>query len=257
MRLATKIFIVVIFTLAMSATVYADVERHLSRHHTIEIEVECIETARAVINELNGYNLDSNASFTDVRRSAIYTRRVDAWAFRHVQQVLRELGEVQSESENAQYCGTEIMDIDTRILVLSQEMERLSLMMAASRSLDVMIAVNDRLSQVSRDRDHFIGRRNVIAAQVDSPIINIHIYEIPEVPPEDEMSFGSRVVRSFLNSWEVTRTIGEHLFVLLARISVPFTVMAVIVGVILYAALKPRRKKEVVTQEQEVVENEE
>jgi hypothetical protein len=163
--------------------------------------------------------------------------------FRHVQDVLRELGEVVSETEHS-YCFTsEILNLETRILVLSQEMERLSLMMAASDSLEILIAVNDSLSRVSRERDNLSGRRRLLTGQSASPIINIMLFEPPLIqPPPVPRTFGERVSRSFLNSWENTIYTGGNLLEFLALISVPLVIWLCIGSVVALAAKKKVKK---------------
>lgn len=218
--------------------------QQLRREHTIEIYVECIEAAREIINAQNGYNLDSHASFERYSRWANFTRRVDDWAFRHTQAVLRELGEVLHEHEHATFLGGEIANVETQIRVLSQEMERLSAMMAAADSLNVLIAVNDRLNNVARDRDALVGRREVLLSQAESSIIRIHLFETPPDPTEDAPpTFGERVSTSFLNSWNATRRTAENTLVFVVRISVPLGIWAAVVGVLLIAARISNKRK--------------
>ncbi|MCL2199269.1 MAG: DUF4349 domain-containing protein [Defluviitaleaceae bacterium] len=245
-----RFFCVTFLVVVFSSTVAFG--QSLSRRHSIEIEVECLEAAMAVIAGLNGYNLDSQAFFNEWHTWANFTRRVDDWAFRHVQEVLRSLGEVHSEWENAVELGAEISDLNTRFVVLSQEMERLSLMMAASDSLDVLIAINDRLTRVSRDRDGIIGRRNLLLSQAASPVIDIHLWQTAEdAPPPVPASFGERVSRSFLNSWGGTVRFGGNLLVFFARYGLSMVIWAAVGGVIALVALKKFGKRK-----QEVVQNE-
>jgi|GEM_PF-785910 len=237
MRIMIFFATVVSIFLAVPAVVQG---RELGRNHSIQIEVECILAASDIIAGLNGYNADSFVFLAEGARHANFTRRVDEWAFRHVQEVLRNLGDVQFESEHSQYHGAEILNLDVRIAVLSQEMERLTLMMAASTSLDVLIAVNDRLARVSRDRDGLIGRRNFLRATAASPIIHITLIEPPDEPhePDEPPGFGERVSRAFSNSWEQTRIFGQNALVFFARISLPLIIWAVVLGI---AALIARK----------------
>lgn len=244
--------------------------RQISRSHSIEIHVECIEAASEVISAMNGYNLDSQVHFSDAGhggywghrgwqpwgRRATFTRRVDAPMFRHVQEVLRDLGEVIYENEHSWYFGAEILDIETRIAVLSQEMERLSLMMAASDSLNVLIAVNDRLGVVSRNRAELTGRRNHIVAQTQQPIITITLVELPEdLPPRTPPTFRERVSRSFTNSLENTQIFFENLIVLAARISIPALIWANII-VVAVLIVKAKMKKRIAARKKREAENE-
>ncbi|MCL2357063.1 MAG: DUF4349 domain-containing protein [Defluviitaleaceae bacterium] len=219
--------------------------QQLSREHTITIQVECIEAARAIINELNGHNLDAQVSFHDEARSAFFVRRVDDWAFRHVQEVLRELGEVTREHEHARFLGGDIAAANTQIYVLSRETERLATLMAASRSLNVLIAVNDRMNDVARERDAAIGWRNMLLAQADTAVIHIHLFEERYFEPPAPQTFGQRVSDSFFGSLNATRRTGETLVVFIVRVSVPFAAWAVtasVVALIIVKIVRRRRK---------------
>ncbi|MCL2223738.1 MAG: DUF4349 domain-containing protein [Defluviitaleaceae bacterium] len=230
---------------------------HLSRSHTIDIRVECIETASEVIAGLNGYTLDSYMHFSERDiRWANFTRRTDDWAFRHVQEVLRELGEVIFESENSRNHSAELLNIETRITVLSLEMERLSLMMAASDSLEVLIAVNDRLSSVSRDRDSLTGRKNLLLSQSESPVIHITLTEFPsDIEERVPLAFGERVSRSFTSSWEHTLRAGGNLLVILARISIPLVLLTGAAGVA-WIIILAKRKRDSAAQTKKEAEHE-
>ena len=237
-----------IFALAAIAAVFAvpvaAEAQQFRREHTIEIQVECIDEARGIINELNGYNLESNASLQDGERWATFSRRVDNWAFRHTQAVLREMGEVIHENENARILSGQITNLDTQIAVLSQEMERLSMLMAASDSLAVLIAINDSLNNVARDRDGLVGRRNVLLNQAGGAVIHIHLFETRQFEPLPPRTFGERVSRNFLQSWANTLEFGENLVVFVVRVSVPLMVWVVgatVVALTVVAVVKRRK----------------
>lgn len=240
-----KVAIAVCLAAIFAAFPVAAYAREMGRHHTISIEVECIEAAREVINSLNGHNLHSNLELAQRGwRNAQITRVVDEWAFRHVQEVLRGLGEVTSESENAWHLGGAILETETRITVLNREIERLTAMLVASDSLEVLIAVNDRLSWVSRDRDGQIGRRNLLISQVNSPVIDIFLSEPPAyvpAPPPD--TFGERVAHRFRMSLQNTRRVTGNALVFFARASLQIVFLAAVGGAATVAVLKIRKKR--------------
>jgi len=250
MRYIVGCILAAAFIVLISMPVYAQ-DRQFMQHHTIEIEVECLDYATEIIRGLNGYNLDSYVFLNEssprrTERWANFTRRVDYWAFRHVQEVLRDLGDVIFESENAQFLGAQITDTDVRILALSQEIERLSIMMAASDSLDVLIAIDARLSQVMLQRNNLIGTRNVLLAQAVSPVIDIRLMEIPEDRPRaTPPGFRSRVADSFMATWRGTLAFASSLLVLAVRASLPVLVFAVFVAVVsFWAGRMVRRRRE-------------
>ncbi|MCL2839135.1 MAG: DUF4349 domain-containing protein [Defluviitaleaceae bacterium] len=249
MRLTFGFVFAIVFIATWAMHVNAmEFDRQLRQQHMIELEVECLDTAIEIIRELNGFNLDVSVFTTEQHgrevRRANFTRRVDAWAFRHVQEILRELGEVTSESESAQHLGAQIMDVDVRIAAISQEIERLNLMMAASDSLDILIMIDAHLSGVMRDRDSLIGTRNLLLSQANNPVINIQLHEIPEdmpvpVPP----TFGSRIVGSFMTSFHGLQRISANLLVFIVRVSIPLVIWLVILGVVGSVVFRVRKKK--------------
>ncbi|MCL2216801.1 MAG: DUF4349 domain-containing protein [Defluviitaleaceae bacterium] len=254
MRLIIGFVLAAVCVLAVAVPVLASSPpqgRRLRQTHMIELEVECLETATAVIRDMNGYNLESSVFMVqqfgqgEFVRRANFTRRVDAWAFRHVQEVLRGLGEVTFETENAQHLGAQLMNTEIRLLAANQEIERLTLMMAASDTLNVLIAIDSRLSQVMWERDHLIGTRNLLLSQANSPVVTIWLTEAQEdrpvpVPP----TFGSRVADSFLDSWNSLRSNAAGLLVFIVRVALPVVIWAAVltvVGLVIFRVYKRKR----------------
>jgi len=253
MRRLIGTIILAALTILLTTPVSAQ-DRPFKQTHSIEIEVECMDTATEIIRGLNGYNLDSSIFLHEQfgrtpQRRANFTRRVDAFAFRHVQEVLRSLGEVISEHEHAQFLGAHIMDVDARLEAISQEIDRLTLMMAASDSLDVLITIDSRLSQLIWERNGLIGRRNVLNSQVQSPVITIRLFEAQEELPEPEQQgFGSRVGERFSASWRNTLRGAGNLLVFLIRISIPLVLIcgAVVISIfVLYRWWQKRKRREI------------
>ena len=225
-------------------------DRQLRQHHSIEIEVECLDTATELVRGLNGYNLESSVFLNEgnrhrgSQRGAHFTRRVDYWAFEQVQDALRGMGEVLFESESAHFLGSQIMDANAMLTALTQEIERLSIMMAASESLDVIIEIDARLSQVTWQRNNAIGTRNVLMSQASSPTIYISIFETegdrPAVTPP---RFGTRIAESFTGSLRTTwETIGNML-VFATRMSIPFVIYAALALLTAWVCIIVKRKR--------------
>ena len=248
MRKISMCLILVTLIMLISVPVSAQ-DRQFRQHHSIQMMVECLDTAMEIIRGLNGYNLDSSVFLNEsaihgAERWAHFTRRVDYWAFRHVQEALRDMGEVLEESENAYFLGAQIVEANVRIIALTQEIERLSLMMAGSDSLDVLIAIDWRLSEVTWERNRVIGTRNVLIAQAASPIIDIWLYETPGGRPEiAPPRFGTRIADNFTASWRATRIATGHLLVFMARVSVPVLVYVALAFMVIWVCLAIKRRR--------------
>ncbi|MCL2204722.1 MAG: DUF4349 domain-containing protein [Defluviitaleaceae bacterium] len=224
-------------------------DRRMHQGYTIEITVECLDAAIAALHGLEGFNVSSSVTFVEPHtglnlRQASFTRRVDVWAFRHTQAMLRELGEVTSERENARHLGAELTQLDTRLEVLAQELERLSVLMAASTTLEVLIAVDNQINWVSRERDRLMGRRNQLMADAQRAEIQIWLTEETYVPPVSA-GFGRRVSDSFLGSWNALLRNAGNFTVFMARASLPLAIWLVILGAVLWAVTRQMKKRRV------------
>lgn len=227
------IFCIVVF----SNYTHASQDRPLRQNYTISINVECIETATVIVRTLPGYNLDSSTTSGEWQRTAEFRRRVHSDSLRYVQATLRDLGEVIRESENAQHLGTGIMDLDVRIIAANQELERLTAIMEASTSLDVLIAVNDRINTVARNRDDLIGRLNVMMVDSQGPIVNITLIEnLPGRPAPPPEGFGARIRESFGSSLRSSRNAAATFIVGVVRVFLPLIIWVAVFAAIGFAA---------------------
>jgi hypothetical protein len=129
---------------------------------------------------------------------------------------------------------------------LSEEINRLTILMAASTSLPVLIAIDSQLSRVSWERDNLIGRRNQILTESTSTLVYIFLSEETEYIRPGQPGFGQRIVDSFMGTWNGMLRAGGNLVVFFVRVSIPLAIWLAVGGVILTICLitaKRRTKK--------------
>ena len=205
---------------------------HLVQMHNINIVVECVDEALEVISGLGGYNLQMDVStfeWSDMNptRQAEVVRRVDASEYRLAQQLLRSLGTVTFEGESARNVGGDISDLQLRINSATGEFERISHMMSESDSLQMLITLDSRLSDIAWQRDSLIGSLNMLLAESGSAILTIHLAEDMGVfVPPPGPSFGERISASFFGSWNVTTQIAQGIVVFLVYAFIPAIVLS-------------------------------
>jgi hypothetical protein len=213
-------------------------ERRVGQHYSVTVRVECLEEAVEVLRALPGFDLFATVS----PGHASFTRRVDAWAFRHVQEVLRGLGDVTHEQERVRHLNSELAEVETRLAVLSQEMERLTVIMSASTTLNILNAVDMQLTQVSNERDWLTGRRNTLLNEARTTTLDITITE-RWVPVEGEVvAFGTRVAESFISSWRGMVRFGGNLAVFIVRVSLPLGLWMLVMGAAAFFVLRHVKK---------------
>jgi hypothetical protein len=234
---------VIVFALPVAAA-----ERQMQQNYSVSIRVDCLETAIEVLRGLPGNDLNSGITYFEPHtgrpvRQAHFSRRVDNHFFRHVQNALREMGEVLYESENTRHLGAELMQLETRISVLTEEINRLSVMMAASTTLNVLTAIDNQLSRVSRERDDLTGRRNRLQTEANTTFIHISLTEEAEYIRPAPLTFGRRVTDRFLNSWDsLLRGLGNFA-VFMVRVSLPLVIWVVVGGVALLLGIRLVKRK--------------
>ena len=207
---------------------------HLVQTHNIDIVVDSVDDALEAIRRLGGHNLQMYMStverygMTPVRQAEII-RRVDASEYRRAQEILRSLGTVTSEGESARNVGGEISDLQLRIQAATGEFDRISYMLMVSDTIEMLIALDTRLSEIAWQRDNLVGALNVLMAESGSAVITIHLAEDMGVfVPLPGPSFGERVSGSFFGSWNVVVRIAEGLAIFIAYAFIPSIILTLL-----------------------------
>lgn len=217
---------------------------------SIELRVEDISQAVKIINSLGGYNTGSEVNFYNPEQDRQYgtayiTRRVGAYELEYVRDILRSLGEVVIENESQsnytdQYNEAAVMASNAR-----NEISRLGVLIEKSSTLDNIIYVERRISEIDSQLDSYIGRMRQITAMTSEPYIRISLsthqpYELIE----SKISFSRRVEIAFNASVSFTRQAFEGFTIFIVSSVVPliaFAVVALIAVLIIRKAVRWKR----------------
>jgi len=200
----------------------------LYQEFSIEIVVDDITAAAEIIRSMDGQTLSASMFQHEAHSTADFVKAI-AWEdINRVLAALRGLGNVHFESEHVVNMSDEVTDLQARLIANAQEIERLQDMLAASENLNVLIAVDARLSQTEWDRDWLLGRLNEINARTAFPYVNITLRSEVPLPPDETLSFGQRVANAFTTSASGFASAAASFTVFLARVMLPLVVLAVI-----------------------------
>jgi hypothetical protein len=217
--------------------------QYYEQHFHIHITLDDMAGALQVINGLDGYSLHTNVNYHEFGSNANINRRVDIHAYDYVRHRLRELGNVAYESENVYKRSDEVSDLEARLAAKTEETRRLTELLAASHTMDVLAMVERRLGAAETERDDLRGRLNQIYAMCAQPIITIFIHEnLPEpaILPED--TFYERLNRNFIRSLNSLIRFMENALVFISGAVVPLLLLAA-VALPFGIALKRRKGK--------------
>ena len=218
---------------------------------TANIYLNCGDLAYAVgvINGLAGYSTGSNVRYLEAGGTmygyADITRRVDEIHFDFVMDIIRGLGTVESETSSETSYSSEYRELEIRVRNIRAEMERLDGLMSKASSLDNMIFIDGRVSDLTWRLDSARGRMNEIDGLTSSYYINIGVNsDAPPDGPVEPIPFLERLREAFINSASATVSFTENAALFIIRLAVPALVLAAacVMIVALYRIVKKRGK---------------
>ncbi|MDR1664002.1 MAG: DUF4349 domain-containing protein [Clostridiales bacterium] len=211
----------------------------------IQLRVENLEEAKAAVGNLGGYNISSNANNGDYGGSAEYRRRVDMADYAQAVAALREIGDIESETETVYKLADEIYDLEARLTAKEKETERLKDLLSQSRTMEVLAAVERRLGAVETGRDEIRGRLNQLYTISARPSLIIHIYERYQPPaPLREETFQDRLGQSFIKSVNAFVEFMKDALVFFSGAFIPLLILGAVALTALRFVRRAKRGKE-------------
>lgn len=221
---------------------------------TVELEMETKEFERMMseletqVQELGGYieNLETynGSSYSGYRTSrwANLTIRIPKEALNGFLQNMSEIGNVVRRSDNVEDVTLSYVDMESHRDMLKAEQARLLEFMEQAETIEDMIALEERLSNVRYSLESMESRLRTIDNQVDYSTVYLNLSEVKELTPVEEKTDLQRITEGFADSLkDIGNGIKESAIWFV--IHIPYLVIwaAVITGLILI--LKKYRKK--------------
>ncbi len=215
---------------------------YFQKTFNIRLRVADFDESLKLINSLNGFNKqqdirNGDSSYTS---SAYVVRAVDGAEYENVKSALRNLGIVENENESGFSLTNSIEDITARIKAKQEETDRLFKLLSESNSVDVMVMVEQRLSQASTELDSYKGQLKLYYSQSSYPIIVINMTSKADVPLKiDNDGFFLRISRAFIKT---NTSFFKALVLLVATYFFPFSILLIILGVIMLVVRVLKRR---------------
>ncbi|MDR1688497.1 MAG: zf-HC2 domain-containing protein [Clostridiales bacterium] len=223
---------------SLTGSFYSDLQR-IERRMIIEIKVEDITSAVDAIDSIVGYNTSSQVNFynPDIDRqfgTANITRRVGELELNYVRSVITNLGEVISESENQTNHSAEYNEYAIMASNSQAEIGRLSALIQKSGTLENIVFVQNRISDVSYQMDSYLGLMRQIESYTGDVFVEIRLSaDKPYVPVfEEEKTFSQRIGGAFSSSISFTLHFFQGVTLLVVSAVVPLSVLAVVVIIV-------------------------
>lgn len=163
---------------------------------TVRMRVQAVEFDQIVsylegqVKLLGGYieasEINGNGYYYDSRRSASLTLRIPAKELDGFVESVGEIGTVTYKTEEATDVTLQYVDLESRVKSLQIEQERLFDLLGKADSLDSIILLEQRLSEVRYELENYAARLRVYDNQVEYSTVYLTVNEVVRTTPQDE-----------------------------------------------------------------------
>jgi hypothetical protein len=172
--------------------------------HTAEIQLVVEDftpipsKVAALTKQFNGYVKSSQlAGSPGNPRSGCWTIRVPVDQYEDFLAAARQLGEVQTESSDAQDVTEEFYDVEARIRNKKKQEDRLlQLLTDATGKLPDVLAVEKELARVREEIEQMQGRVRLLSDLTAMTTVTLRVNEIKDYVPETAPTYATRLKRS-------------------------------------------------------------
>ena len=232
--------------------------RKIIRNYDISLATNTFDDDLAYINaklsELGGYVLSSSLSgskpeaYGDSGRSLSMTLRVPAEKASDFVSGVQQLGKVDYIHDYTDDVTDQYFDVDTRLAVLKDQLERLRAIMVETDNLADIITLEERISEVMLQLEELTGTLKRYDALIAYTTIDISINERNAISgPADTKGTGERISEGFTDTLNGVATFFVNFFVwFVSSLPVLIILAAITVAVVFivkHAVKKNRAKK--------------
>lgn len=227
-------------------------ERKLIKNVDMNVETreydKLLSAVENKVTELGGYieSLDAynGSSYYNYRstRNANMTIRIPKDRLDDFLNTVSDLGNVTSRSENVQDVTLTYVDLQSHRDALQTEQERLLQLLEQAESIEDIITIEQRLSDVRYQLESMESQLRSYDNQVDYSTVYLYIDEVEVYTPVEEETTWERISTGFLDS---LKSIGEGIreAAIWFVIHIPYLVIWAVVIAVIVLILKKIRKR--------------
>ena len=221
----------------------ADTGRKLIRDVNMSVEARDFDGVLSQITdkvrELGGYVESSDVSGISVnsyggsqQRHADIRARIPADRLDRFVETVESAGNVTSKQEQVTDVTLRYSDVQSRKKSMEIEQERLWALLEKAESLDAVVALEARLSEIRYELESYTSQLRLYDNQVDYSTVSINMREVKDLTPTAPDSIGTRIQKGFNRSLNNLGEAGTDLIVWIASNSPILLVLAVIIAAV-------------------------
>ena len=223
-----------------------ETDRKLIRNVNLSLQTKefdtVLENMSQKVKDLGGYVQDSSvwgsSSDYSSSRSASYTLRIPSDKLDEFIDVVETLGNVTYKNESVDDVTLQYVDVESHKKALETEQERLLALLEQAESVEDIITIENRLSDVRYELENYESQIRLLDNQIDYSTVYVDISEVSRVTDTGKQGFFEEVASRFNDSIYVV-LMGLRGFAVDVLGSLP---ILVVWGVILAAVVVLLRK---------------
>ena len=210
---------------------------------------ELLGWARTRVEALGGYveseDVSNGSAYSSYRRrkSASLTLRIPAARLADFIAEIGERGNITGQSKNVQDVTLSYVDMQSRRSALQGEEERLLSFMEEATTIEELIAIEERLTDVRYQLESAESQLRTYDNRIDYSTVYLSINEVEIYTPVEEESVGQRIVHGFTDSVESVAEALVDFFVWFVTHIPQLIVLAIIIWLIALLIKKLRERK--------------
>lgn len=170
--------------------------KKIIKNYNYSYETETFDEAyvylKQQIEAFSGY-VSSSEIYGNGRRTLYLTARIPAEESDRFVGQLGSLGTMISQSESAEDITLQYTDTESRIASLKTEQERLLALLEKADSLDSIVALENRLTEVRYELENYESQKKLYDDQVAYSTVTITLEEVAYTVAVDESTFLTRI----------------------------------------------------------------
>ena len=175
-------------------------------------------------------------------RSASYLIRIPSKHFNTLMGSLSTLGNIPYSNTFTENISAQYYDVQARLTAYETQETRLLEMMAIAETVEDIILLEDRLTELRYNIESLQSTINNWDRQVSYSSINLSIEEVRVYSPEPQISYGQELWMALKNALKNTGDFFKDLLVFIVA-SLPALVIITVLAVIFVPVIKKRRAK--------------
>lgn len=221
--------------------------RKLVQTVNMNVETENLDIVLQQINDriavLGGYiensNIQNGSTYNGNRnRNATVTVRVPSKDLEAFLNKIDEVSNIVSSQKTVEDVTLNYIATESRLKALQAEEARLLELIAKAETLDDLLTIEQRLTDVRTDIEQVASALRVFDNQVDYATIHLRISEVKEFTEVvEEENVWQRIATGFIKSLESIGAFFEELFVFLV-VSAPYFVLIGIVPLVVFLIIR-------------------